>query len=654
MPDTLRPARIEWAQGLPLSADFGDVYFSRDGGLAETTHVFLQQNCLPQRFPKLTPGAGFTIAETGFGTGLNWLASMDLWRQSRSPGWLHFASVEKFPLTPADLEKAQACWPALAEYARRLQRSYPLPLAGFHRLCFPEWRSTLTLFFGDIAEFLPHFSGAVDAWFLDGFAPDRNPDMWSETLYRAMAMHSRPGATFATFTAAGHVRRGLAAAGFNVEKAPGFGSKREMLRGQIDAAAAVRAGSIRKEKPWLQRPAVSSAEKKACVIGAGIAGAQTAHRLALRGWEVTVLEKHQPASGASGNPAAVLYPRLAPAAEAQDHFPQQAWLFALQELSSCQGPDSPWHPCGLLQLLTGNEGDEFPPEKYASAAHLTELLDAEAASAQSGVTVHHAALRFPQAGWLEPAKYCRSLLRTPGIAVLTDAQAQRLERIGKDWQVLGDDGTVFCSAPVVIIANAGEAVRFRQLEMLPLQSVRGQVSLVRASTQSAALTTVICHDGYLTPQLPDGRHCLGATFQPGDCDISVRATDHADNLSLLSSVLPELAASLPALTEWEGRAALRCQSPDYLPLVGPVADYGHFCAAYAGMRDGKVMDYPDLPALPGLYVNLAHGAKGFSQAGLAAEILAAELNGEPAPVSRRALEALHPMRFWIRQLKRRQ
>lgn len=654
MSTSLRSAVIDWSQGMPFAPAFGDVYFSRAGGDAETRYVFLQQNRLPERLAVLPDGDAFTIVETGFGTGLNWLATLALWRQSGSKGWLHFASVEKFPLTLADLARAQSFWPDHADAASRLQADYPPLLPGFHRLCFPEWRATLTLFFGDVADFLPRLQAKADAWFLDGFAPDRNPDMWSEKLFRGMAALSRPGTTFATFTAAGRVRRGLAAAGFEVEKIPGFGQKREMLRGAFAGTGnTASAANFSSAKPWLQRPTFSPATKKACVIGAGIAGAQTAHRLALRGWEVTVLERGQPAGAASGNPAAVIYPRLAPQSQAPDHFPQQAWLFAQRQLSQLSNENSPWHPCGLLQLASGNQREAA--KKIAQQdwpADLVSLLTPAQATQKAGIEIGTEALCFPQAGWLETEKFCHRLLAHPAITLRSETDVARLDQTRAGWNLYDRKGELLLESPVVIVANACDAVRFAQLEKLPLQPVAGQVSLPEATPASSALACVICHDGYLTPRLPGGRHCLGATFHPGQTDCRATVADHEENLRLLQQALPGFSEALPDIADWQGRAALRCQSPDYLPLLGPVADYAAFRQSYAGMKDGKVQPYPDLLALPGLYVNLAHGSKGFGQAALAAEILAAELNGEPAPVSRITLDALHPMRFWMRQLKR--
>lgn len=646
----LRPARLDWSQGVPCASDFGDLYFSGEDGLAEARHVFLAQNHLARRFAALEANAGFTIIETGFGTGLNWLATLELWQASHAAGWLHYVSVEKHPLRIADLIAAQTHWPEHHVYATALQKHYPALMPGFHRLVFPEWRSTLTLFFGDVTDFLPRLSATADAWFLDGFAPERNPGMWNEAVYQGMAALSHEGSSFATFTTAVHVHRGLEAAGFSVEKMTGHGGKREMLCGHFGGA-----GKSRPAKPWLQRPARPVHEKKACVIGAGIAGASTAAALALRGWKVCVLEAADAiAEGASGNPAAIVYPRLADGKEALDHFPQQAWLFMQQQLAHAEGAAAAaWQPCGLLQLLTGNlqrERDKIAEGHYPE--ELLQLLDANTASGKAGIAIAHEAVWYRDAGYLQPAAWCRQLLDHPAISLRTNAAVKNLAHRDGVWHALDDGGRSLDASPVVIVANSLAARQLEQTARLPLQAVSGQVSAVTPSPMSEKLGTVLCHDGYLTPLLPSGAHCLGATFHPGDEGTTVTAEDNEENRRQLSAVLPELADSLSETTTWKGRKSLRCQSTDYLPLLGPMAAYDGFRKDYAGLRDGKRLDYPCLQTLPGLYVNLAHGAKGFTQAALAAEILVAEIAGEPAPVSQRVLDALHPLRFWVKDIKR--
>lgn len=649
MPSSLRPARLDWSQDTPFSPDFGDVYFSTSGGAEESRHVFLENNDLPARFRKSSDGSSFTITETGFGTGLNWLTTSALWKHESRAGWLHYVSVEKHPLDREDLKKAHAFWPELSEFSVRLQQHYPELLPGHHRIVFPELRSTLTLVLGDITEFFGSLDAQVDAWFLDGFAPDRNPLMWNANVYEAMARLSRPNATFATFTSAGHVRRGLQEAGFTTEKVTGFGRKREMLRGRLEKNPSAPA-----TPPWLHRPGRPVGEKRAIVIGAGIAGASTASRLAMRGWSITVIEKAPTAAtGASGNPAAIMYPKLGPGDQVDNLFAQQAWLFAMDHLESEMTGNGIWHPCGVLQLLTAHQKRSLrASQDHPWIPALALPCHADTASNIAGTRIEQDAIWFPRGGWLDATAYCQKLLEHPNIDLMTDRHASEVEETEAGWCVRDDKHRIIAESPVLIAANGLGARKWNMTAFLPLKPVPGQISIVPASISSARLKTVICHEGYISPVLPDGTHCLGATFHPGEEVLTESIRDHEANYLLQQQYLPELMASMGAASTWRGRVSIRCQSPDYLPIAGPVADIDTFRQDYSGLSNGKVLDYPLLTTRKGLYVNLAHGSRGFSQSLLCAEILAAEICNEPSPVPRHVLHALHPMRFAARDLKR--
>lgn len=209
---------LDWRGDLPVSTRFDDPYYSLENGLAETRHVFLRGNGLPERFRD-----GFHIAELGFGTGLNLLAALALWRATGQAGRLRFTSFEAFPLAADEMIRAQEAFPELAGLAAELA---PRWQEGAQR--FETADLVFTLIEGDARETLPAWDGRADAWFLDGFAPARNPELWGEALMAEVARHMAPGATAATYTAAGHVRRAIAAAGLEVTRAPGYGRKRHM------------------------------------------------------------------------------------------------------------------------------------------------------------------------------------------------------------------------------------------------------------------------------------------------------------------------------------------------------------------------------------------------------------------------------------------
>ena len=212
-------AHIAWRDGdLPVSTRFDDPYFSLQGGLAETAHVFLAGNGLPARFRD-----GFHIAELGFGTGLNLLATLHLWRSTGQGGKLHFTTFEAFPMTAPEMLRAQAAFPELSALSAELASFWQDSPAGF---TLPDLQFTMIL--GDARQTLSHWQGQADAWFLDGFSPAKNPEMWGEALLAEVGEHTAPSGTAATYTAAGFVRRGLQAAGFDVERCQGYGSKRHM------------------------------------------------------------------------------------------------------------------------------------------------------------------------------------------------------------------------------------------------------------------------------------------------------------------------------------------------------------------------------------------------------------------------------------------
>jgi tRNA U34 5-methylaminomethyl-2-thiouridine-forming methyltransferase MnmC len=226
--DNAKDNRLEWHDDMPYSTVFGDHFYSRADGRAECNHVFLTGNDLPLRWNQ--PGE-FTIAELGFGTGLNFLETWWQWQACKAPGsHLTFVSFEGFPMRADEMERALSAWPELSRLANKLVNAWPEEPGGVIK---PDLDDTVSLevHIGDALNTLPRWGDLADAWFLDGFAPTRNPDMWSKDLMRQVHDHTKNGGTFATYSAAGWVRRNLASAGFAVEKVPGFAGKRDMTRG---------------------------------------------------------------------------------------------------------------------------------------------------------------------------------------------------------------------------------------------------------------------------------------------------------------------------------------------------------------------------------------------------------------------------------------
>ncbi|QRK82869.1 bifunctional tRNA (5-methylaminomethyl-2-thiouridine)(34)-methyltransferase MnmD/FAD-dependent 5-carboxymethylaminomethyl-2-thiouridine(34) oxidoreductase MnmC [Pseudomonas granadensis] len=657
MKPELPHAQLDWDdQGRPRSRVFDDVYFSDQSGLDETRYVFLEQNRLAERFAALPANGRLVIGETGFGTGLNFLCAWQLFEQHALAGArLHFVSVEKYPLSPADLQRALALWPQLKPLADQLLRQYVAIHEGFQRITLANGRVTLTLLIGDALEQLPQLDAQIDAWFLDGFAPAKNPDMWTAELFVELARLAAPGSTISTFTSTGWVRRLLNTAGFKMKRTPGIGHKWEILRGEFLGWPAD-VTPPQPHKPWFARPAPLTGERRALVIGAGLAGCATAASLAARGWQVSLLDRHDAvAQEASGNPQGVLYLKLSAHGTALSQLIVSGFGYTRRLLETLQrGTD--WDNCGVLQLAF----NEKEAERHAQLAEafpedLLQWLEQPAAQARAGVGVAHGGLFYPEGGWVHPPALCQAQAAQPNIELLSHHDVLQLRKVDDQWQAW-DGERLLASAAVVVLAGAAEIKRFAQSAELPLKRIRGQITRLAQTPQSAALKTVVCAEGYVAPARL-GEHTLGASFDFHSDDLTPTAAEHQGNLAMLEEISSDLVARLhieqQPLESLEGRAAFRCTSPDYLPIVGPLADLPAFNQTYAALsKDARQVPDSACPWHDGLYVNSGHGSRGLITAPLSGELLAAWLDNEPLPLPRSVAEACHPNRFALRKLIR--
>lgn len=652
-----RHAQIDWdEQGNPHSREFCDVYFSTESGLAETRHVFLVQNDLRTRFGELAEHGLLVIGETGFGTGLNFLCAWQLFEEcAATSARLHFVSVEKFPLSLSDLQRSLELWPELAGLADQLLAQYVAVHEGFQRFVFDGGRVTLTLLIGDALEMLPQLDGQIDAWFLDGFAPAKNPEMWTPELFAELARLAAPDSTIGTFTSTGWVRRALNAAGFKMKRVPGIGHKWEVLRGvfvgwpeEVPAAAAA--------KPWFARPLKYDGHRKALVIGAGMAGCTTAASLAARGWQVSLLDRHADvAQEASGNPQGVLYLKLSAHGTALSQLILSGFGYTRRAIERLQrGID--WDACGVLQLaFNAKEAQRQAQLAQAFSPELLQLVDKSDAQTRSGITLNSGGLFFPEGGWVHPPALCLAHATHPNIELHLHREVVELRREGDQWQAWGGE-VLLDAAPVVILAGAADIKRFPASADLPLKRIRGQITRLPQTEASQALSTVVCAEGYVAPPRL-GEHTLGASFDFQNEDLNTTTADHLGNLQLLQEISDDLVERLGAQRlppdQLQGRAAFRCTSPDYLPIVGPLADKDAFNQTYAALaKDARQVPDTPCPWLDGLYVNSGHGSRGLITTPLCAELLAAWLTNEPLPLPRSVAEACHPNRFMLRELIR--
>ncbi len=657
MKPVLPHAQLDWDdQGRPRSRVFDDVYFSDQSGLEETRYVFLEQNRLAERFAALSASGRLVIGETGFGTGLNFLCAWQLFEQHAVAGArLHFVSVEKYPLSPADLQRALALWPELKPLADQLLKHYVAIHQGFQRITLANGRVTLTLLIGDALEQLPQLDAQIDAWFLDGFAPAKNPDMWTAELFVELARLAAPGSTISTFTSTGWVRRLLNAAGFKMKRTPGIGHKWEILRGEFLGWPPEVAPPV-PEKPWFARPAAVNGERRALVIGAGLAGCATASSLAARGWQVSLLERHaRVAQEASGNPQGVLYLKLSAHGTALSQLIVSGFGYTRRLLESLQrGTD--WDDCGVLQLaFNAKEAERHAQLAAAFPEDLLQWLEQPEAQNRAGVGLAHGGLYYPEGGWVHPPALCQAQAAQANIELLSHQEALELRKVDDQWQAF-DSERLLASAAVVVLAGAAEIKRFAQSAELPLKRIRGQITCLAETPQSQALTTVVCAEGYVAPARL-GEHTLGASFDFNNDDLNPTTAEHVGNLAMLEEISTDLVTRLhiseQLVEDLQGRAAFRCTSPDYLPIVGPLADREAFLEVYAALsKDARLIPDIACPWLDGLYVNSGHGSRGLITAPLSGELLAAWLDNEPLPLPRSVAEACHPNRFALRRLIR--
>ena len=607
---------LDWKpDGTPVAAAMDDVYYSAENGLEETRAVYLAACGLPERW---SGRENFTVAELGFGTGLNLLALWQMWRTHRpSPtARLNFVSFEGFPMTATDAARALSRWPELAEFSKTLIARWPERARGVQQIALTDGL-TFTLHIDDIASALPNSQFKADAWFLDGFSPAKNSAMWAPGIYPLLAERSAPGAKIGTFTVAGAVRRGLAEAGLTVSKQAGFGRKRDRLEAIVPEPAKALADPYR-------FAALKTAPKTVAIVGAGIAGASLAHAFAGRA-KVTLFDRAPGhAQGASGNPLALLMPRL----DAGDTGPARA-LLASYLFARNTYKDQPGTHSLTVEHRPRNETDKARFAKlHADPPFSPDLLSAH----PSGGLAHHGALI------LEPKKLIEAML------------APTEQRYGAPCQIDMDarsiDGETF---DMIVLANGMGISRFAQTDWLPLEARLGQVETGRADHE---LTAAIAAGHYA---LALGQTRLwGATFTPFEGDIPEMSAD----MITAASAENDAALTALALPGWNDvarrttRAGLRATTPDKLPFAGPAPNFKACVETLSNLRNG-IAPSRTPPTHEGIWLLGGLGARGFTFAPwLAAHIAACAFN-TPSPMGRTEAKLISPLRFIYRGLKRK-
>ena len=585
----LPKANISFRGGVPYAGDFEDGYYGGEDGVAEARHVFLDGNGLAARFAS---GGHLTIAETGFGTGLNCLAVMAL--LERHPQMqIDYISIERFPLTVDQMQAAHTACPELEQQAVALRRALPPRWPGYHLVSLCDGRMTLHLHYAEIGDLLPHLDFLADAWFLDGFAPSRNPDMWSQAILGHVGRLTRPHGTVASFTAAGHVRRSLEAAGFVIARRPGFGRKREMITGH-------RAGV---------EDAGSSPPRKVAVIGSGVAGAAVAAGLQRRGCVPVVLDAGRAAgSGASGNRMALQSPKLT-----VDHNPMSQLSLACLSLAA--------RLSDLADATVGKGVIAFDvPERIAKRHEVfrTQNWPSDLLAAGTGGYAPPAlsddpgdeAIYYQGARAIRPDRLLSYLLN--GTEPVYDFPVDSIAAHAGGVRLTSRDGRHVEADAVVIATGADMSALLAGCgRQLPLETTHGLVSQVPTNEEMSNLDRGVSFGGYLTPALA-GRHDLGATFWRDPAmvvDAQAIADGHHHNLALLAGSALGAPFGMDA-TSFGARVSRRASMPDRRPVIGCLdTDIGRWLFVFGGL-----------------------GARGFTLAPLLGDLLAADILGRPVPL----------------------
>lgn len=688
-------AKLSFQQdGSPYSEQFSDIYFDSESGYQQSEAIFIQGNDILTRL--MVAKETFTIVETGFGTGLNFLLTLQAYQKIQQThgeshdisqsehlpqttlAKLNFISVEKYPLSKAQLAKSLHALPQLTDFTELLLAQYPdvkceindNAIENKTEFCasFFDGQVKLTVIIDDAASSLSKLntgrSGLVDAWYLDGFSPAKNPEMWSEKLFKQIGRLSKPQASIATFTVAGFVKRQLQDIGFRTQKKTYIGKRHEIMTGIFQQ-------NPNSNKGYQLRPRITKPQHVS-IIGGGIASACAALALTKQGIKVTLYCKDNTlAQGGSSNAIGALYPLLHQQSDDISLFYQQAFWRAKAVYNQVidEGFNFPHQWCGLLEL-SYKESLAKRQQKFTELntwpAELIHSVDSQQASAHANVELNHGGLFMPNAGWLAPQVAVQQIINaakaTNRLKVETNIQVNAIKQNNKDeqssWSLNTNKGEF--NASVLIVCGGAEIIDLDLINQLPFSSVQGQVSSMKTNEKIQDLSTVICHKGYLTPRTKASQngniHCIGATFNKDSKSTQATSEDDDFNLNMLEKCMPDLASKV----NWSksdianSKARLRCMTPDHMPMVGAMPDIQKHIEAYPHLAKDKNWKYKQTaPVVDNLYVMMGFGARGLCSAPLAADILTADLCGTPYPVDNDMLFNLSPNRFVIRDIIRR-
>lgn len=607
------------------SLDYDDVFYAGEDGIAEKQYVFLQGNNLRQRWTTTNSRKfRFTIVEAGFGMGLNFLLTMKLWHALALQDWhLSFISIENKPLAINDLKMLL---PNELAGRDQLIRHYPPPIRGYHEINFSK-QCRLTVIQDDVETALSSLRCSADAWFLDGFSPAKNPEMWTPQVVREIAARSKPGTSLATYSASGAFRRALAQAGFKVTRKPGFAGKRHMLTARFEKAG---------------RPTIKDEAGEVVVLGGGLAGSLIARSLADRHYQVRIFDANVPIRTPVLQMA--LYPGLAGKPDRNSLLILQAYLYGekfLTELSATAGLK--WHNTGLLQLLQEKHVIKRCKSLVQELGSIPEILTVISQDGQDQ-------LFYPKSGWLNPADLINVLQLHPRVELI-EAQVHSLsfnQSFDKRWSGRGRNGKTLFNSPLVIVAAGYQSQHLLSGAHLTLRPNRGQTCQLQTNSDLAKIKAVLCGPVTLFPRQHQ-THTLAATYGPGSEDLRINHEQSRELSARLTRSIPALRLPLPT----QPRVGIRCGTRDRMPVVGAIPDW-HALADHcqpltrgAPIPEGAFRAFQD-----GLYVMTGLGSHGLSMGPLCAEYLARQINAEPSNISNTSAQIMSPLRFVFRDARK--
>jgi tRNA 5-methylaminomethyl-2-thiouridine biosynthesis bifunctional protein len=628
----------------------------------DADEVYIQGNRLIERWQHLSEhqDSFFVIAETGFGTGLNFLLTYKYWKQYAPPSArLFYITCEQHPLAIDDLRKCFQLWPELTHESQSLLSCYPILTPGIHTLEFDEGKITLQLMLGNVLKMYRQLlicgdsvleqklrTHWVDAWFLNGFAPTRGAEVERRKLFAVISKLSRKGTTTSSFSVASTIKNNLQEIGFDYEVVTGSGLQSDLVRGYFHNITEVHCG---RETPWHISSRSLVASKSAIVLGAGLAGCYMGYALAKRGWNIQLLDSQSDsAQGASGNCQAILYPKLSYYHSPLTEFMLYAYLYAVRAYKKIiKNHPEIGNSSGIFQLAYNDRelnSQEKMQEWIYAYPELGELLNQSSASELTGIELTNPGLFIPSSGWFNLPMLCEVLRQHENISWVPNCKVDDIKYKNGIWH----SGSH--AAEVLIITTGHNLSEFKQTRSLPYKSIRGQMTAITMNRQTQGLKIPICADVHILPP-QKGIHWIGSTYCPGENDSNCKNHDNELNIQKLQDITNTVLWGNKSVDQWAG---VRGAAPDYLPFVGPVADEYLFKSRFSGLKNDAKRWIPSAGIFyPDLYVCAGFGSRGLTSIPLSGEWLAGYINLEPTCLPRNLIQAISPARFLYREIIRK-